>query len=58
MTKKVCPLCEGPLVLFTSMNMKICGACKTEFDWNLSAGQKSITIEGLNGDVKMEEKLK
>ena len=48
--KHICPDCGGPLVLFYSTHKKICGACKTEFDWKLTAGQKSIVVEGLTAE--------
>ena len=39
---KACPACSGPLVSFATMNLRICGDCKREFDWQLAPGQKPL----------------
>lgn len=39
---KRCPHCDGPLVSFSSMNLRICADCDSEFDWHLAPGQKPL----------------
>jgi hypothetical protein len=37
-----CPKCSGGLLLFWSLNKKVCSDCRTEFAWFLSEGQKPL----------------
>lgn len=39
---KPCPSCQGPLISFATMNLRICGDCNAEFDWHLAPGQKPL----------------
>lgn len=39
---KPCPACGGPLVSFATMNLRICGDCRGEFDWRLAPDQKPL----------------
>lgn len=37
-----CPICNGALLMFRSLNKKCCVDCRTEFDWQLKPNQKPL----------------
>jgi hypothetical protein len=47
---KKCGSCGGPLVVLSSINQLLCSDCKSRYDWRLKDGQKSVLIDGLQGD--------
>jgi len=40
--KKYCPYCGGPVVMLSSIDVKLCADCKKELPWVLSENETSI----------------
>lgn len=40
--KKFCPYCGGPVVMLSSIDVKLCADCKKELPWVLSENETSI----------------
>lgn len=46
---KPCPVCRGPLVSFSTMDLRLCADCGREFNWQLLPGQKPLVANNRLG---------
>lgn len=49
-TKHTCELCDGKMIVLSSLNKLLCADCKHYQPWELKKGQKSVLIEGQTGE--------